>query len=207
VSEAGWATDWATRREPSSPVPILRPMGRNAVRYSDDQRDAIVAAVLDQGFSAREAIVKAAAGELEPPAFEMPVSTAQAIVTDAKHRGRTADNTDRFHQLVDKALTVGEARMDKLLERAKTGQLNSQDATLARRLIQMAGHAAHLNNTLARGAPEPEPTPDSSARILERMMQDLHPQPAAHSEDEGEGPTEREQLRQELTTTANGSTD
>ena len=31
--------------------------------YSDEQRDAIVAAVLDDGFTAREASVKAAAGE------------------------------------------------------------------------------------------------------------------------------------------------
>jgi hypothetical protein len=183
-------------------------MGRNAVRYSDDQREAIVTAVLDQGLSAREATVKAAAGELDPPAFDMPLSTAQAIVTDATRRRRVADNRDRLHKLVDDGLTAVEARMDKLLERAKTGQLNSQDATLARRLIQMAGQAAYLNNTLAREAPEPEPTPDTSARILERMMQDLHEQPDENTDDSGgEGPSEREQLRQELTATANGSTD
>jgi hypothetical protein len=124
-------------------------VGRHAAKYSDEQRDAIVAAVLDRGLSAREATVKAAVGELEAPPFDMPVSTAQAIVTDAKHRGRVAINRDRLHKLVDDAPTAVEARIEKLFEKAKTGQLNSQDATLGRRLIQMAGYAAHL----VRGRP------------------------------------------------------
>jgi hypothetical protein len=141
--------------------------------------------------------------------LDMPLSTAQTVVTDAKHRGRVANNKERLRKLVDDVLTAVEARMDKLLERAKTGQLNSQDATLGRRLIQMAGHAAYLNNTLAREAPEPEPTPDASARVLEAMMLDLEQGDREQTPDSnGEASlSKREQLRQELTAKANGSTD
>lgn len=120
-----------------------------------------MAAVLDQGFSAREATLKAAAGDIGPPPFEMPVSTAQSIVTDAKHRGRIADRDDQLHDLVDEVLTVAKEGTTKLLGRAKAGTLTSRDITLGRRLTQMAAQAAYLNNALSRKpTPDPEPTPD-----------------------------------------------
>ena len=89
------------------------------LRYSDDQRDAIVSAVLDDGLSARESAEKASAGELGVPAFHIPVSTAQAIVTDAKNRGRVADNTDRLHQLVHAMLDIAQAGTTKLEQRQR----------------------------------------------------------------------------------------
>ena len=106
----------------------------------------------------------------------MPVSTAQTIVTDAKHRGRVADRDDRLHNLLDDVLTVAQQGTTKLLERAQAGILNSRDITLGRRLTQMTTQAAYLNNALSRKpAPDPAPTPDEdqSSRKLERMLQDL----------------------------------
>lgn len=180
-------------------------MGSHPVKYSDQQKDAIVAAVLDQGLSAREATQRAAVGELEPPPFDMPVSTAQTIVTDAKRRGRVADRDERIHKLVDDVLTVVVDQTDKLLAKARTGSLTARDATLGRRLIQMASHAAHLNNILAREhASEPEPAPEASSRLLERMRREIEAEQAENNESADttancDPPlSEREQIRQEL---------
>jgi hypothetical protein len=62
-------------------------MGRYDSIYSDEQREALARAVLEDGLTAREAVEKAAAGELDTPAFEIPLSTAQGIVTQAKRQG------------------------------------------------------------------------------------------------------------------------
>ena len=174
------------------------------LRYSDDQRDAIVSAVLDDGLSARESAEKASAGELGVPAFDIPVSTAQAIVTDAKNRGRVADNTDRLHRLVHAMLDIAQAGATKLEQKAKRGTLTAQDATFGRRLTQLAGHAAQLNHVLAQDPPPARPpSPKSAQDLRERMERDLaarnardqaadsEPQPAPR-------PSPREQLVKEL---------
>ena len=57
-------------------------MGRFAPKYAEEERAAIVAAVLDQGLSAPAAVKLAAAGTLEGVghAFEMPAGTARELV-------------------------------------------------------------------------------------------------------------------------------
>jgi hypothetical protein len=66
------------------------PMGSGPI-YSDEQRAAIIEAVLEDGLSARRAVEEARLGGLGIAAFEMPVSTAQGIVRHAKPRATRDD--------------------------------------------------------------------------------------------------------------------
>jgi hypothetical protein len=70
-------------------------MGRGPF-YSDEQREAIIKAVLEDGLSARQAVEKARLGDLGIAAFEMPVSTAQGIVRHARLRGTRESLSDRL---------------------------------------------------------------------------------------------------------------
>ena len=179
--------------------------------YSGEQRDAIVAAVLDDGLTAREASVKAAAGELDTAPFDLPLSTAQAIVTDAKNRGRVADNTDRLHRLVHAMLDIALAGAAKLEQKAKRGTLTAQDATFGRRLTQLAGQAAQLNSTLAQEpAPPPEPSSKSAQELRERMERDLAAMNARNQAADSDPepatiPSPRERLRKKLEEAAHGA--
>lgn len=63
-------------------------------RYSDEQKAAIVWAVLDRDprLSCPKAVAAAQAGELGLPAFTIPKTTAQSIMRDEKHRRLVDDN-------------------------------------------------------------------------------------------------------------------
>lgn len=65
-------------------------MGRGAERYSDDQREAIVRAVLEQGMTDKATVAAAERGELdglEP--FDVPASTVRYLVGKAQQQSIT----------------------------------------------------------------------------------------------------------------------
>lgn len=169
-------------------------MGRNSLRYSDDQRQAIAQAVLDQGVTAREAVERARAGELGVAKFEVPVSTAQRFVTQAKDaRPGAGGQTGRLRTVADRAMTVIEAELEKAEARSKRGSL---DLPRIKRALQAAQHLARLEQILAAPTPPPGPSDrqtSASARLLERMQEDL----AAQRPPSTEGPEQEARQRRE----------
>ena len=57
-------------------------MGRYSPHYTDDQRTAVVRAVVEKGMTATQAVEAAAAGELGIDPFEMPAVTARGLVSE-----------------------------------------------------------------------------------------------------------------------------
>jgi hypothetical protein len=152
-------------------------MGRHSLRYSDDQRQAIARAVLDDGLTAREAVERAAAGELGIPPFDVPLSTAQGFVTETR-RDRPPDRGDaekgRLRELADRAIAVIETEMAKVEAGSQRGSL---ELPRIKRTLQAAQHLARLEQILAAPKAPPVPTShqaDASARKLrEAMLRDL----------------------------------
>ena len=130
-------------------------MGRGPL-YSDEQREAIISAVLEDGLSARQAVEKASLGGLGLAAFEMPVSTAQGIVRQAKHRGTRDRLSDRLAQGADRLLSVAEREIADV-ENLKAE--SDGDHLKARRAADLLVRVQKLVNAMDLGA-EPNP-PDS----------------------------------------------
>ena len=130
-------------------------MGRSDFTYDDQHREAIARAALEDGLSAREAVEKAAAGELyglEP--FEPAVSTAQDWIAAAKREGHSSGYRDRLDSIVQRALEVIEAEMEKI---NPNGRL---ELPRAKRAIQLAQHVARLVPLIDA---EPPATPTRSS--------------------------------------------
>ena len=160
------------KRNPAKLAPETDSTGTGASPTTAMTRGQV--SVKTAGTPQDEASIKASAGELGGPAFDIPISTAQAIVTDARNRGRVADNTDRLHRLVHAMLDIALAGAAKLEQKAERGTLTAQDATFGRRLTQLAGHAAQLNHALAQDPPPARPpSPKSAQDLREHMERDL----------------------------------
>ncbi len=132
-------------------------MGRYDPTYAPEEREAIIHAVLDEGLSARQAVERAAAGELGIPAFEMPVSTAQDIVGDAKRNVTVGEYRDRLEALAARGLAVVEGEMDAV-ERTHADGRGRADQARLKRAVQGAQHLARLIDLLEPGSrPCPRP--------------------------------------------------
>lgn len=88
-------------------------MGRYDPRLSDDMRDALVRAQLDDGMSAPEAAKAATAGELGEP-FDVSETTCRTLAREAKRdRPRAArdepDEPDRVRAIAEKTIARVEA--------------------------------------------------------------------------------------------------
>lgn len=102
---------------------ILSNVGRFAPRYSDEQKTAIVAAILDDEFPAQDAVDRASAGELGLPPFDMPISTARGYVTRARQK-RTREELVQLERkqpgaartIADRAYEVLEKELDAIIE-------------------------------------------------------------------------------------------
>jgi hypothetical protein len=128
-------------------------MGRGALKYTDEQREAIAQAVNAEGRTGKD--VAGAAGDgtlkegLEP--FELPVSTAGEIARqqiegqDREHNAGVAGGltlaelAGRGHALLDREFEA--------LEEQKAGELDLHRLQLALRAARELGH---------RGSPAPE---------------------------------------------------
>lgn len=90
----------------------------------------MVRGVLEDGLSAREAVEKVRLGDLEAPAFDMPVSTAQPIIRQAKLRGRVDGLSDRMVDAAEKIIAYAERQVAKVEQLEKEGE---PDDVVARR--------------------------------------------------------------------------
>lgn len=120
-------------------------------KFTDEQRATIVAAVLDDNHSVREAVDEAASGGFGEPAFTIALSTAHSMVAAERKRRRSIfdvadDQARRLLQLCDRemtrlealsALDPGDART--LAGIAKTNRvvrLIAEDVKAARRALE-----------------------------------------------------------------------
>jgi hypothetical protein len=146
--------------------------------YSDEQRDAIASAIVNEGRTARATVAAAAAGELCVPPFQCPESTARDIACQARReRGLSEVPTlERVATLVDRALTLAENELERV---ASTKEPTAKDLTKMRESLRVVNEAARLSATqelLSRPAPQrgtkpparkqPEPSSDLAARLL-----------------------------------------
>jgi hypothetical protein len=156
--------------------------------YSDDQRQAIVFAMLDEGRTARAAVTAAAAGELGVPAFKIPESTARDIARQARReRGLSEVPTlERVASLVDRALMLAEDELERV---ENVEEVTAKDLSKMRESLRVVNEAARLSAThelLSRPAPQrgiepparkqPEPPSDLAARLL--ALEKQQPRPA-----------------------------
>jgi transposase len=136
-------------------------MGRYAPDFNDQHRAAVVAAVLEQGLSAREVVEAAAAGELGLEPFRISTSTVQGRV--AAHRRREGvvlmgtDEAQRVRALAEKTIARVEA-MD---------EPTAKDMHALREALRTV-------NAADRAAPRPAPkgaAPDPEGEALIARMQ------------------------------------
>jgi hypothetical protein len=184
-------------RPVSDHLPTLAGMGRLSSLYSSDQRDAVIQAVLDDDLSAREAVEKARVGHLGVAAFDMPVSTAQQIVHQAKLRGRVDGLSDRSIHAVEKLLAYVERRMAKVEQLEKEG---NADDVLAKRAAAMMREvekliaALELRAEVAHQAPAARAptagTAEGPSPLMEAMLRDHGRDEPAPTPDETAEPPE-----------------
>lgn len=100
-------------------------MGRYALRYSEDQRRAIVRAILDDGLSARQAIAAGERGDLGIPPFVMLVRSAQYYARREKDRRRdeawrdanVAEGAQAIVELKRRLLAVADRQTRELVKK------------------------------------------------------------------------------------------
>ena len=160
-------------------------MGRFDRKYSDEQRQAIIDAQLEDGLSARKAVELAETGHLGLPAFYMPPSTASGLAVRARRRhARTAitedhDLADRVDQacarLIEVGLRIAKAEIDLLQEQA------SGDEALPTQSLSRIQKLGSLLREMRKLAMEPAAQPrhqweeegsDEHEPLIEQMMAD-----------------------------------
>ena len=139
-------------------------MGRLSPDYSEEERAAVVAAVLEHGLSAREAAEAAAAGELGLDPFEPSTSTVQGWVVQHKRR-----------EVVD-ASGHEEAERVRATAQKTIGRIEAMDSPSPKDLTALR-EALRAVNAADRAAPRPPPpkkemSPEGRA-LLARMLADL----------------------------------
>jgi len=137
----------------SLPCPSLSAMGRFAVKYSREQKDALLRAILDERQTAREAIAKAAKGQLgdvEP--FDMPLSTARDLAKHARHKRAglklsplaRLDPAEGVQKLAQRCLSLCEQDLERMERKSRTVTPDQEHLrSVARTLREIAAFAAN----------------------------------------------------------------
>ena len=158
-------------------------MGRFDRKYTNEQRQAIIDAQLENGLSARKAVELAETGQLGLPAFYLPPSTAGGLAARARRRhARTAVTED-----------------DDLAARV--------DQACARLIEVGLSHARAEIESLQKQASGEEPLPTQSLSGIQKVgsllreMRKLAREPAAQPrhQPEEDGPVEHESLIEQMT--------
>lgn len=83
---------WAIQRKwgtPSTRRGTMGHMGRWTPKHTDEQRQAVIRAQLEDGLSAEEAVALASTGELWPEPFEMSATQARELARQARRKGQS----------------------------------------------------------------------------------------------------------------------
>ena len=152
-------------------------MGRYDSIYSDEQREALARAVLEDGLTAREAVEKAAAGELDTPAFDIPLSTAQGIVTQAKRQGTLTGLRDRLERSATRLVAIVESEAEEAEKEKQKGHFNHvrvKRAALTAQQVQKLVASMEQNPEPVEPAEQPRPAGQpSDGKLIERMADDM----------------------------------
>lgn len=143
-----------------------------APKYSPQQRDAIVRAVLDDDQTVAAAVKAAAQGELGA-AFTMPLSTAYSLVADERERRRPPATPAALMQRI---LKLCDRDIDRIVALPELGPVERRALHQISRITRMAGSPPMAGSTrttavLAPGA-DAESTQGLAARIAARVHAD-----------------------------------
>lgn len=145
----------------------------SATKYTDNQRDAIAAAVLDNGLTARAAVEAAQRGELRVEPFTIPESTARAIAEKARD------------ELPTVAGRVDAAALEILREcEREIGRLKKVDKLTTTDMRRMTATTRTLREVLALRSASASPTapgnenpgPSFAARVASQSTEDSPPE-------------------------------
>jgi hypothetical protein len=166
--------------QPASAPPAIIPrtMARpGAPRYTRDQRDAILRAVMVQGISIADARRRAIAGELDVPAFRIPYASACDIVRHDRD-SYTLRNPDVMRSEIDREILAMAGAARKVAAKLRTQPDPNPDEI--KRAVQALAAARAAIQTAPKPAPRPAgktaqdttPTPPS---VLTRLGIDHSP--------------------------------
>jgi hypothetical protein len=162
-------------------------MGRLDPKYSSEQKQAIVHAIVDQGMTARRATELAAQGALEKglAPFKMPISTAHSFTRRAKHSWQAMSDRGDFHRAIlhtaETQLSLLKWQVELIQKRQEEsdGELEKDDISKLRLIGGSLRELGKLVEETRRGqrlrAPqrvEPESNPADEA-VLEGMLEKL----------------------------------
>lgn len=171
-------------------------MGRFKAKYSDDQRTAAVAAVLDHGESAANVARRAAAGELLETPFAIPAATVRHLVRAERGRRRRDERISvagdtRFGATLDWAAEAVHADIRRIQRETRGGKpLDHRELRAAlrtaRELELLTKHGKHERND--RTTPEePDLSEDNEPSAAEELTREARER-AAREEAEALAP-------------------
>lgn len=147
--------------------------------YTDAQRDAIATAVLDQGMTAGQAVLKLNAGLLAPNP-PMPLSTAQEIAKQARRDRERANHDPRqdVRAIYDELHALVLKQLAKLKADDKAGKLKLYDleklTIAATRLEALASGIAKNMTTKPVKQTKTQPTPEANSNDPQDDVAAMH---------------------------------
>lgn len=171
-------------------------MGRFDPKYTDRQREAVIAAIVDRGMSAPKACKRAAEGTLEDDLepFDFPPNTARDYARRERNKraGRAARAKeqgtieDRLEAFGDRAMAMLEHGLDRLEHKQKKRKqaLSSNEIERGRKLTSWARELRSLNRNMPVGksgttkrreaeGQQHGPPQDPASDLAKRMEADL----------------------------------
>lgn len=151
-------------------------MGRGANKYTDEQRDAIVRLIVDDGKTAQAAVDLAAAGKLpDLDPFEMPEPTARHLAGRARRRAVStelaeldAEHPGAAEEIRTRFLAILSREVDEIEEQQDAGEL---DLERVRQVLRALHELQRTFRDLRATQPPQAKTADApESELMERLV-------------------------------------